>query len=73
MQGKIPDVATLEVHTVRQHNKNIPETTSTRPIHMRSLKVSELKVELRKRNFAVSGGKDILVGRFEEALSSENN
>ena len=70
---RFPDVATLEVHAVRQHDKNMPKTKSTLPKHVRSLKVGELKAELRKRNLAVSGGKDILVRRLEGALSSENN
>ena len=66
----------MEVH-VKQIHQSVKAIEETRRIkdklHVRSMNVPAIKAELKKRNLALSGSKEILIKRLEGALATENN
>ena len=75
-QERFADISTMEVH-VKQIHQSVKAIEETRKIkdklHVRSMNVPAIKAELKKRNLALSGSKEILIKRLEGALATENN
>ena len=63
---RFSDVASLEVHG-NFHRKSVPARLNN-PIHVRSLKLEQIRAELGKYKLSLSGNKDVLVKRLEGAF-----
>ena len=74
-QLRFPDSVTLEAHVKSHHSDSTCDQARAnrahRRIHPQSMKVGELKKELKERGASVSGDKTTLIRRLEGILASE--
>lgn len=72
-QSRVPDSVTLQSHVKSHHAWQNQVTGAERAsmIHPTSMKVNELKKELKARGASLSGNKYLLIKRLEGLLSSE--
>ena len=71
----MPIKISLESHVNSVHSTGIEEqrTTKSTEIHPQSMKVADLKKELRIRGASISGDKAPLIRRLEGILALETN